>query len=65
MKRPLVLLFACLLVVLTVAASAAPAKQSAPTKGADDCTWGASSVVAEEVNGQLVQSEPATTGCIP
>jgi hypothetical protein len=53
------LIFACLLVVLTVAASAAPAKQ------ADDCTWGASSVVVEQVNGQYVQSEPATTGCIP
>jgi hypothetical protein len=44
---------------MTMAASAAPAKQ------ADTCTWGASSVVVEEVNDQLVQSEPATTGCIP
>jgi hypothetical protein len=59
MKRPLMLVFACLLVVLTVAAGAAPAKK------AEDCTWGASSVVVEEVNGQLVQSEPVTTGCIP
>jgi hypothetical protein len=59
MKRVLILIFACLLLVLTMAASAAPAKQ------ADACTWGASSVVVEEVNGQLVQSEPATTGCIP
>jgi hypothetical protein len=59
MKRVLILIFACLLFVLTMAASAAPAKQ------ADACTWGASSVVVEEVNGQLVQSEPATTGCIP
>ncbi len=59
MKRPLILVFACLLVVLTVAASAAPAKR------ADACTWGASSVVVEVVNGQYVQSEPVTTGCIP
>ena len=59
MKRPLMLVFACLLVVLTVAASAAPAKR------ADACTWGASSVVVEVVNGQYVQSEPETTGCIP
>jgi hypothetical protein len=59
MKRPLILVLACLLVVLTVAASAAPAKQG------DACTWGASSVVVEEVNGQLTQSEPVTTGCIP
>jgi len=53
------LVFACLLLVLTVAASAAPAKR------ADACTWGASSVVVEVVNGQYVQSEPETTGCIP
>jgi len=53
------LVFACLLVVLTVAASAAPAKR------ADACTWGASSVVVEVVNGQTVQSGPDTTGCIP
>jgi hypothetical protein len=59
MKRVLVVLSACLLIVLTMAAGAAPAKQ------ADACTWGASSVVAEVVDGQLVQSEPVTTGCIP
>jgi hypothetical protein len=59
MKRGLLILSACLLVVLTMAASAAPAKRS------DACTWGASSVVVEEVNGQLVQSGPSTTGCIP
>jgi hypothetical protein len=59
MKRGLILICACVLVVLTIAASAAPAKR------ADACTWGASSIVVEEVNGQLVQSEPATTGCIP
>jgi len=59
MKRGLVILAACLLVVLTVAAGAAPAKRS------DSCTWGASSIVVEQVNGKLVQSEPVTTGCIP
>ncbi len=59
MKRSLMLVLVCLLIVLTVAAGAAPAKR------ADDCSWGASSVVVEEVNGQLVQSEPVTTGCIP
>ena len=59
MKRVLVVLSACLVIVLTMAAGAAPAKQ------ADACTWGASSVVVEVVDGQLVQSEPVTTGCIP
>jgi len=54
-----IIIAVCLFVVLTMAAGAAPAKR------ADACTWGASSVVVEEVNGQLVQSEPVTTGCIP
>jgi len=31
----------------------------------DVCTWGASSITAEYVNGQLVESQPATTGCSP
>jgi hypothetical protein len=59
MKRGLVLLSACLLIVLTMAAGAAPAKR------ADACTWGASSVVMEQVNGQYVESQPVTTGCVP
>ena len=59
MRRVLLLLLVCSALVLLVTAAAAPAKR------ADDCTWGASSVMVEEVNGQLVQSEPATSGCIP
>jgi hypothetical protein len=59
MKRGLILVFACVLIVLTMAAGAAPAKQG------EACTWGASSVVVEQVDGKLVQSEPAMTGCIP
>lgn len=66
MKRGLLLVFACLALVLTMAASSAPAKRAVhPAKQADACTWGASSVVVEQVNGQAVQSEPATTGCTP
>jgi hypothetical protein len=53
------LVLLCLVLVATVSAAAAPAQQ------ADDCTWGASSVVVEVVNGQLVQSEPEISGCIP
>jgi hypothetical protein len=34
---------------------------SAPAQGSEECTWGASSVIV--VDG--VQSEPATSGCIP
>jgi hypothetical protein len=60
MRHVLLLLVAgaCLALLLTGAAAPAPARS-------EDCTWGASSVVVEDVNGQLVQSEPATTGCIP
>jgi hypothetical protein len=60
MRRVLVVLLVCALAVLLLTAAAAPAKRAA-----DDCTWGASSVMVQEVDGQLVQSEPATSGCIP
>jgi hypothetical protein len=59
MRRGLAFLIVCLSVVLLLTAAAAPAKRS------DDCTWGASSVIVEEVGGRLVQSEPAVTGCVP
>jgi hypothetical protein len=59
MRRGLVLLLACACVLLLLSAAAAPAQRS------DDCTWGASSVTAQEVNGRWVQSEPVTSGCIP
>jgi hypothetical protein len=38
---------------------------SAPAEPKEECSWGASSVIVEQVNGQYVQSEPVTTGCIP
>jgi hypothetical protein len=39
---------------------------SAPAQRTDDeCTWGASSVMVEVVDGQPVQSDTATSGCIP
>jgi hypothetical protein len=57
--RAFALLVVCLFAVFFLAAGSAPAKR------ADDCTWGASSVMVEVINGQLVQSEPVTTGCIP
>jgi hypothetical protein len=38
---------------------------SAAEPAAPECTWGASSVVAELKDGELVVSEPATSGCIP
>jgi hypothetical protein len=38
---------------------------SAPAEPNEACTWGASSVTFEQVDGQYVQTEPVTTGCIP
>jgi hypothetical protein len=29
------------------------------------CTWGASSIRAHRVNGRIVTTSPAETGCIP
>jgi hypothetical protein len=51
---------ACLLAASLMAVGSAPAE---PNEEA--CTWGASSVMIEEVDGQYVQSGPVTTGCIP
>jgi hypothetical protein len=50
---------ACLLAASLMAVGSAPAEPK------HACTWGASSVIAEEVGDQYVQSEPVTTGCIP
>jgi len=59
MRRALLLLLACACLALLLTAGAAPAQR------ADDCSWGASSVMVQVVDGQPVQSEPATSGCIP
>ena len=59
MRRVLVVFVALACLILLLTAGAAPAQR------AGDCTWGASSVTVEEVDGNLVQSGPVTTGCIP
>jgi hypothetical protein len=55
---------ACLLValvaVLALSAATATGARREPT-----CTWGASSVQAEVVDGTVITSQPATSGCIP
>jgi hypothetical protein len=58
MRWAAALFLVCLLMLATVAS--APAQRSD-----EECTWGASSVMVEVVDGQPLQSEPATTGCIP
>jgi hypothetical protein len=59
MRRLLLVLVALSCLAVLLAAGSAPAERS------DDCTWGASSMLVQEVNGTLVQSGPVTTGCAP
>jgi hypothetical protein len=59
MRRLAVCFVVCAFALFGLTASSAPAKRG------DACTWGASSVIVEQVNGEYVQSEPVTTGCIP
>ena len=57
-------------VCLVVAAVAAvltlrAAQATGANRDQAPCTWGASSVSAEEVDGKVVISPAATSGCIP
>ena len=54
-------LVAALVGVLTLSAAEATGAKRDRTA----CTWGASSIRAEVVDGKLVVSAPATSGCIP
>jgi hypothetical protein len=54
-----------LLLAVTLGAVLILAVGAAPTRRADSCTWGASSVTATLVKGRTMQSVPVTTGCIP
>jgi hypothetical protein len=53
----------------SIALAAALAFGVAAARGASHdggaCTWGASSMTAQVVDGNLVESEPVTTGCAP
>jgi hypothetical protein len=41
------------------------ASQRSESNPAPPCSWGASSVHAEVVDGKLKTSEPVTSGCVP
>ena len=56
---------ACLLVGLVTVLTLSSAQATGAKRQRTDCTWGASSVRAEVVDGKLVVSPPATSGCIP
>ena len=52
-----------IVIVLAGAGTAGGAAKVPPAKRS--CSWGASSVTAERVNGQWVVGPPTTTGCVP
>ena len=53
-----------IVVVLAGAGSAGGAAKTPPSKPAG-CSWGASSVTAQRVDGEWVVGPAATTGCTP
>jgi hypothetical protein len=53
-----------IVVVLATAASAGGAAKTPPAKR-QSCTWGASSVTAQRVDGEWVVGPATTTGCTP
>lgn len=55
------LLIAAVAAVLTLRA----AQATGASRDQAPCLWGASSVSAEEVDGKIVVSPAATSGCIP
>jgi len=62
--RPLV--SACLVLAVAVAVLALRSAQASGARHDQaPCMWGASSVSAEVVDGKLVVSPVATSGCIP
>jgi membrane protein involved in colicin uptake len=56
---------ACLLFALVAVLILSSAQADGAKRQRSDCTWGASSIRAEVVDGKLVVSAPATSGCIP
>jgi hypothetical protein len=56
----------CLLITVVAAVLTLRAAQATgASRGQAPCLWGASSVSADEVDGKLVVSPAATSGCIP
>jgi hypothetical protein len=58
-------LVACLVLALTAVTALTSAATGAKREPGPNCTWGASSVRAEVVDGQIVVGQPTTSGCIP
>ena len=61
MTRRIILTFGCLLALIAPIGGAGATEQR-PLPEA--CTWGASSTTAELRNGEWVESQPETSGCV-
>lgn len=61
MRRRVVMLCLAAALVLPLGGAASAAEPRAD----EPCAWGASSVVAELKDGEVVVTEPSTSGCIP
>jgi hypothetical protein len=61
-RRRLLALGGAVLAIAACAASAGASRTEEPSGG--ECRWGASSITASYDSGQLVVSEPQTTGCV-
>jgi hypothetical protein len=55
----------CLAIALAGVLTLVSAQASGAKRDKPPCTWGASSIRAEVVDGKLLVSPPATSGCIP
>ena len=58
-------LVACVLVAVAAALAFSSARATGAHRDRTTCSWGASSVRAEVVDGRVVVSQPATSGCTP
>jgi hypothetical protein len=58
-------LVACLLIALIAVIALTSAAPGAKRGGTPPCTWGASSIRAAVVDGEIVAGRATTSGCIP
>jgi hypothetical protein len=58
-------LSACLLLALVAVLTLSSAQATGAQRHRTNCTWGASSIRAQVVDGRFSVSQPVTSGCIP
>jgi hypothetical protein len=62
-SRALVWVVIALVALLALSAASATGARQKPSD--DSCTWGASSIRAQVIDGRIVATTPAVSGCIP